>query len=498
MARDTFDPLGDSYGRSVRRGTVITGASQVIAAACQVVSVIVLARILSPSDFGIVAMAWPVVALLSMFQDFGLTQATVQKPSVTAREVNFLFWANMAISTVLAGLIVLLAPLVATFYREPAVAPIVAAMGLLIFLQGAGAQHSAILTRLMRFRALAVMQVAGSVAGLAVAVGWALYEPTYWALFGGSLAAVLVPVVLAWVYSGWLPGLPRWTGAAGGLLHFGAGLTGFNVLNFVARNADNVLIGRFLGDVALGFYDRAYKLLLVPLRQVTNPLARVMLPTLSRLQTEPDRYRHAFLTVHTILVAAILPGVAAMIVVSATFIPFLLGETWAPAAAIFSALGFAGMLQPLNNPGGWLFISQGRSSEFMRWGLVTAVLALAAFVAGLPYGAFGVAVAYAISEYVKTPLLWLMVGRRGPVGWRNVLRSTGPAVLGAHLSLAVLWIVPDLWEAHPLVEAAGIAALAYIITAAVVLAFPSGREVARSALAMLPAGLLRRTSASPL
>lgn len=492
--RSEFDPDHASYRRSVQAGAIVTGSSQAVVALCQIVSVIVLSRLLTPSDFGIVAMSWPVIGLLSIFQDFGLTQATVQRPGITREDVNFLFWLNVGISGVVALAIFATAPLAAAFYSEPKIAALLMAMSCLVLIQGLGAQHTALLNRRMRFPALSAMEVTGALGGLATSVTWALLSPSYWALFGGSLVTVLLPVIIAWTLSGWRPGLPHRAEGARALVNFGAGLTGFNLSNFVARNADNVLIGRFLGGAPLGLYDRAYKLMLMPLRQATNPLARVMVPTLSRLSDDPARYRQAYLTVVPLLLIALVPGIAALIIVAPTFIPFLLGPEWQESALIFSALGFAGLLQPLNNPAGWLFISQGRSRDFMIWGVVTAATSVAAFVIGLPYGVYGVAVCYTISEYLRTPFLWWFIGRRGSVRVKDMIAAAGPTLVGGHLAIgAFFWFDPVL-PGNPIAQAAIAASLTYSITIVIALIFPSGREAARNLLGMLPRRLQRKNS----
>jgi PST family polysaccharide transporter len=242
-----------------------------------------------------------------------------------------------------------------------------------------------------------------------------------------------------------------------------------------------VLIGRVWGGAQLGLYDRAYKLLLMPLNQVANPLSKVMIPALSRMLDEPDRYRSAYLRVLTLSLLLVLPGVAAATAMADLLIPFALGAHWAGSAPIFMALGFAGLLQPLNNPAGWLFISQGRSTEFMYWGFATALFAVVAFVLGLPYGALGVAIAYAISEYLKTPVLWLYIGRLGAVRARDVALACGP--------LARPWLA----EA-PVAALLEGALLAYLVTVLLIAPFPQGRAVLAEAGSLLRGGLSKLRS----
>ena len=491
----SFDPKAGPMRALVGRGAMAIGVSQALQVATQIVSVIVLSRLLAPSDFGLVAMCAPVVALLGMLQNFGLVQATVQKRTLEPAEVNFLFWINVAFSLALALLLVALSPAVALFYEEPRVGPLIAAMASTILIGGLGAQHGALMNRRMEFGLIAAISVTGAVTTLAVSVGYALVRPSYWAMFAGTLAGSLVMTALTWGLSGWMPGRPRRAADMRGLLGFGAGITGFNLTNFFARNLDNVLIGKVWGEVELGLYDRAYKLLLFPLRQVSNPLSRVMIPALSRMFEEPGRYRHAYLRVLNLSLLVILPGVACATAMADALIPFLLGPQWGASAPIFMALGFAGLVQPLNNPAGWLFISQGRTTEYMTWGFVTAGIAIAAFLAGLPWGALGVAVAYAISEYLKTVPLWRYISRRGPVRGGDVLRACGPLMLAAHVALGVVWLArPALPGPVPAALAVS-GLLAYAAFVAAILPFPGGRATLAEAVSLVAGYLTRRRKA---
>jgi PST family polysaccharide transporter len=486
-----FDPPEGSLRRSVGRGALVTALSQMVQMALHIASVLVLSRLLAPGDFGLVAMCAPVVAFLGMLQDFGLVQATVQRKGLQRAEVDFVFWVSVAVAASMALVLVAISPLVAAFFDEPRVGPLMAAMALPMLIGGSGAQPSAILNRRMQFGRLAIASIAGSSSSLAVTIGWALVHPSYWALLAGTLTGAVVGTTSTWILARWWPGWPRRVEGARKLLGFGAGITGFNIANFFARNLDNILIGRVWGSEQLGFYDRAYKLLLFPLSQIANPLSRVMVPALSRMTEEPDRYRHAFLRVLNLSLLLSLPGVAFAVGMAPTLIPFALGEQWRPSAPIFMALGFAGLLQPLNNPAGWLFISQGRSTEFMWWGLATAAFAITAFAAGLPWGALGVAVAYAISEYVKTPFLWRYIGRSGPVRATHVLTGTGPAVVAAHVSLGAVLLAHASLAAHGLAGLAAAALLSYATYGAVLSLGPVGRATIKEATGLLAQSLVR-------
>lgn len=481
-------------GRAVKQGALATGGAQVVKLVCQIISVVVLSRLLQPEDFGIVAMAAPVVAFVGLFLDVGLSQATVQKKSITSAEINSLFWINMGVSVLLSAIMILISPFVAQFYGEPQVAPLVALMSLQLLVAGLGAQHYALVTRRMAFGRLAMLDGISAVVGLAAAIVWAYFERTYWALFVGGMTSMVISTLGCWALSRWRPGVPRWVGGTTEMVSFGAGITGFNFANYFARNIDLILIGRQWGNQQLGLYDRANRLLLFPLQQVIYPLGKVMVPALSRMNHDPERYRKAYLRTAPLLLFVALPGVAVAIVMADMLIPLALGQQWDGAVMIFQALGFAGMLQPLNSPAGWLFISQGRSKDFMRWGIFGAVTMTMAVLIGLPYGTFGVALAYAIHEYLRTPLLWLYVGRTGPVEAGHILRMALPLVAGAHAAVAALWLLRFHLPGEPVVALITATILSYLIVTAIAMLFAAGRETLAEVGALASTMLANRNS----
>ena len=468
-----------------------TAFSQGVILSTQIGSLVVLSRLLSPGDFGLIAMCFPIVALVGMMQDFGLLQATVQRPGIRQEEVSFLFWVNIVLSATLAALLFLAAPLFAAFYGDSRVGPLIAAMSLIVITSGAAAQHGAILQRRMRFGRVAAISAAGAVAAFTVATLWALFRPDYWAIFAGMVAGTLLPTILTWISAAWLPDRPRWVPLGRSLLGFGAGVTGFNLSNFVTHNAANVMIGRAWGVVELGFYDRAYKLLLFPLNQISSPLTRVMVPSLSRLLAEPHRYRSAYLRVQRLVLFVALPGVACAIVEAEVLIALALGPHWHSTLPIFQALGFAAIMIMLNGSSGWLFVSQGRAQDYMAWGLVMASLAVTAYAIGLAYGAFGVAVALTIVQYVKTPILWIWLCRKGPVALRDVIGSAGPLILAAHLAIGACYLAKPLLPTPPVLTLLTSATLAYALTALLISAFPAGRATLREGWGLV-ASVLRR------
>ncbi len=483
-------PSGAMRGRALG-GVVKTGLSQLARLLVQFGSIFVLSRLLLPSQFGLLAMVAPVIGFAALFQDLGLSQAVVQKDSLTEREVSSLFWIGFAMSLVLAAVLVALSPLVGRFYREPVATALTAAMSVNIVLGGLIAVPGALLSRRMRFGVMAIFEASAAIGGLAVSIGFALLLHDVWALYLGNLASALIPTVGFWAAARWHPSRPARRLEAAGALRFGAGVTGFNVANFFARNLDNVLIGRVWGERPLGLYDRAYKLLLFPLQQISAPISRVMLPVLSQMAGEPARYRAAYVQTLSQMMLVGLPGIAFMVGAAAPLVSFLLGPRWADAAPIFAILGLASLVQIPNNSTGWLFMSQSRTREYMLWGLFSAVTSVASFAAGVPYGPKGVATAYAIGEYLRTPLLWWVVCRRGPLPLPAMIRLVTPYFVGGLISLAAVHVALEFLPARGLVCLAVCLAVSIACSLAWISLFRGGRVAMRDALVLARRPLLR-------
>lgn len=465
--------------RNVAKGALAAIVTQLVRVTTQVGSVVVLSRLLTPADFGIYAMASPVLALVVLFQDFGLGHATVQKEFLTQKDLTSLFWVNILAGISLALALVILSPLVGLFYNNPKLAVLTSAMSVTLILSGADVQHLALLTRQMRFWTLALLESAAALSGFFTSCILAVIYHDYWAILAGSLASGVVLAVGAWLSSGWLPSKPGSIREAKGMLQFGVGVTGFNFAEFLSRNADSVLIGKYWGEVPLGLYNRAYRLLLFPLQQVTNPMIRVMLPTLSRLVQQPEKYREAFLRAVFPAFVVVLPGVAFMIATADSLVPIVLGSRWADVAPTFVGLGMAGLLQTMNSPASWIFLSQGRTREYMLWGFFSAATSVSAFVCGLPHGPLGVAIAYSISEILRTPILWWIAGARGPIGRRDILGMTTPHFLGAISSLAAVYLLHRWMLNRTLLDLSICLILSYVVSLLLIYLFPASRREIR-------------------
>lgn len=436
----------DLRGRSVR-GAFVTLTGQGLRFVLQFATQITLARLLVPDDFGLVGMVMAVTGFILLFKDLGLSMATVQKDGINHRQVSTLFWINVAASVVLMAVVAGLAPAIAWWYGEPRLTGITMALAGGFLLGGLAVQHVAILRRQMRFRALAAVDVGSQALGFAVGVGAALAGAGYWALVASQLTVAAGTMLLAWVLCGWIPGRPERGVGTRPLLRFGGGITVFSIVNYIARNLDNVLIGKVWGAAALGQYGRAYGLLMLPLNQVNAPVSGVAIPALSRLQNDPDRFRRYYLGAVRLIALVTMPAVAVAVVLADELVVLILGPQWAEAGRLLAILAIAAWIQPVFNTAGWLFVSLGRTGRMARWGVVSATVIVTAFLVGLPWGARGVATAYVVAIYILAmPGLWYAY-RGSPVRVRDTLGATGraaglswalfAAVLGVRLGIDV-------------------------------------------------------------
>ena len=406
----------------VAKGGIAVGASTLIRSLLEFAATLVTARLLTPADFGLVGMVLAVVGFVDMFKDMGLATITVQREHLSREELNGLFWLTAAVGTGLALLTAAAAPLISWGYGQPALTKITLVLSSCLLLSGLSVQHQALLRRELKFERLAVVQSVGTLASVVTVIGGALMGLGVWALVLKQVAGPLASGVAAWLAMRWQPGRPPRNAGLRELLQMGRHVTGFQVANYVERNLDNVLIGRFAGAVPLGCYARAYDLLRLPLQQIADPAGTVAMPTLSRLISEPARYRDAYLRMARSVLLFTVPLTPFLVLCADWLIELAFGPQWLLAIPMFQWLGLSLLVKPLSFTLGWLLISQGRTRELWRWGVAATAMAVVAFAFGLHWGAIGVAAAYALLDLVvRTPLLFQLVGRRGPVSVRDLL-----------------------------------------------------------------------------
>lgn len=439
----------------------------------QVVLSIVMARLLAPEYFGLLGMATVITGFVKVLGDLGFQSAIVQRKTVSHELLSTIFWANLAVCTVLAVILVAISPLAAAMYRDPRVAPILAVLSLNFVFSALAMIPSALLTRQMAFDKLAVREVAAIMVQGATAIPLALLGWGVWALVAASLASSTAQMLLINLIYPFRPRLTFQRQTLQECLGFGLNLTGFSIFNYFARNADNLIIGVFLGPIALGYYALAYRLMLMPRDSITQVLTRVLFPAFSRMQDDDDRLRGSYLRACGAIAFVTFPMMTGMAVIAKPLVHGLLGEKWLPAVPVIWILAAVGAIQSVGSTVGQLYLAKGRADWLFRWGVSAGALYVLSFVIGIPWGIIGVALAYALTNLLLSYPLFAIPFR---------------LVRGLHLRDLVIELWPYTWcslsmamfvlSAERLLNAAGIPP-----TAIVMICIPIG-ALAYSVLAL--------------
>ncbi len=480
------DPLGkraqgDSLKSSVMRGGRAVGIATGLRSLIDLGATLTVARLLTPREFGLVGMVVAITGFVDLFKDLGLATVTIQRENISEEQLSALFWLNAASGFGLMVLTAAVAPLVSWGYGEPTLLNITLALSLPLFLSGISVQHQALLRRELRFQRLAVVQIVGTLVGVVVVIVAALAGLGLWALVLRQVCSQLASAVAAWLCVRWWPGWPKRADVRS-LVGMGGHVTGFQVTNYIERNLDDVLIGRFAGATELGCYSRAYELLRLPLQQLGEPAGTVALPTLSRLNHDPARYREAYLRIAQPLLLVTIPLCPLLLFSADWIVSIAFGSQWKETVVMFQWLGVSLLVKPISYSCGWLFVSQGRTQELWRWGVVATALAVASFLVGLPWGAVGVAASYGILDLlVRAPLLFYWIGRRGPVKTRDLVDLALPAwACAAAIAVALLGLRYVLSSAVPAPVGLLLATLLSVaVGGGLMLAFPSTRTALR-------------------
>lgn len=412
------------------KGGLIVFSAQFTKLFIQIASNVVLARLLSPSDFGLIAMVMAVTTFIVLFKDIGLSQATIQQKDITHEQINTLFWVNVTFSFIVMLITWLISPSVADFYGDERLTNIILVFAFGLIFSGLSVQHQALLRRQMKFKALSIIDVASMGLGVFSAIIFAFLGFGYWALVALSLTTALVTLIGVWVACTWKPSRPKFNLEAIPMLKFGGYMTGYGFVNYFSRNLDNILIGWRHGAEALGNYSRAYSLLLLPIGQITAPLSAVAVPALSRLRGDDDRYCNFYYKIIKVIAYLTMPLIVFMCVFSKEIVFIVLGEQWGDAANIFMYLSFAAFWQPIASSTGWIYVSLNKPKNMLYWGLFSTTIMSLFFIVGLPYGAEGVAISYSISMWLLIIPLFLYAFKNTPLKMNLLIQSIGyPLIL---------------------------------------------------------------------
>ncbi|MFL1404396.1 lipopolysaccharide biosynthesis protein [Marinobacter sp. M1N3S26] len=437
---------GDLKAHSVR-SVGFTVTAQGLKLLFQLVSITVLARLLQPTDFGLVAMVTVFTGLAIVFMEGGLSMATIQRPHITHAQVSNLFWTNVALGGLLCLIYIAASPLVAWVYGEDSLIGIMCALSLFFLIGGLSVQHEAILKRQMNFRALAVIEVVANLFGVGVAIAMAWYGFGYWSLVGQQIATIAVMSIMRWQAARWVPGwLSRGSGVRS-LLGFGVNLTGANFVGYFATNITPFGIGLVGGAQPLGLYDRSFKLTSIPSKQLLPPVFNVFQSALARVAEDKPRLRTAIVSLAGKIALTTVFVTLVMVVTADWMVAVLLGDGWDEAVLMFQLLATFSVVTPITTFTAISLVAIGESKALLKWKVITFFILLVAIAIGSIWGVMGIVVAHAISGFfIRMPLFLVYSTRFLPITMADHLRALVPSLLIGLTTAALLYALRTVFE----------------------------------------------------
>src|ERR1700730_798524 len=435
-------------GRLSWRGGTASVAILYCNGVLQIITVIVLARLLTPEDFGLVAIVTVLTSFAPLLIDFGLGDATTQKSKITRSQVSSLFWLSSGIGLAIAVVVASCSPLIAWIYREPRLDMIAFYSAISFVLWGISNQHLALLRRTMQFARIAKIQVLSTLVGIAMAIFMAICGYGYWALVLRPIETSFCIAIGAWLMCRWRPGFPVFDNEVKSMVRFGLHVVGFSVTYTVARSTDRIGLGLFYSPDVVGYYQNAIMLYDNSIFSTLCQLHTVGSAALSKLQSNPDSLRQKYEAALSALAVFMMPTAAILSVTPPDLTVILLGEKWRAAGLLLSIIALRGIFQVVEGSQGWLHLSIGRADRWRNWGIVSAVVQVVAVLGGLPFGTTGVAVAVVITSVLPAVPSISYAGRPIDIGAALVIRAVGPQLIGAITTAAGGWWLQATALAH--------------------------------------------------
>jgi PST family polysaccharide transporter len=430
-----------SLTSKVVRGVKWSGVSQFGRQGISFITTSILAHQLSPADYGLLGMAAVFTGFLNIFTDIGTSTALIQKKDISEELLSSVFWINILFGCFIMFIVIILAPLVAIFYQEARITDILRVLSLSFLVSSLSIVHYSMLKRELNFNILAKIEIIAAVFSSITGVILAFHRFGVWSLVYQGLASTTITTLLLWLSCRWKPKMLFNRYEVLSISKFSINLVGFNTLNYFSRNGDNLLIGKYLGAQALGYYNLAYQLMLLPLQSISSVIGKVMLPAFSQLQENDSRFRASYLKLVSTIAFVSFPGMFGLWAVADNFIIVIFGAKWEPAILLLLILAPIGMLQSIGTTVGIIYQAKGRTDWMFRWGVVTSILTFLVFILGLRWGVIGVASAYAILSILVTYPLYAIPFKLINLSFSKLLVALWRPFLCSSLMLLILTIM---------------------------------------------------------
>jgi O-antigen/teichoic acid export membrane protein len=368
--------------------------SQIVKQILSFIISVILARILSPGDFGLIGMVLVFTGFAQIFSEFGLGTALIQKQDLKENHLSSIFWINILIGIIITIFMILISPLLASFYHQYILKQIIIFIAPVFFISSVSIVQYSLFQKNLNFKTIAVIDLLSILLSGIIAVILAFSSYGIWSLVWQSLFFAFFQSFFSWIFSSWHPKLSFDIKALKELMNFSLNMLGFNTINYWARNLDNMLIGKYLGDGALGIYSRAYSLMMLPIIQISSVVSRVMFPALSSMQNDIEKIKKTYLKTIRSISLVTFPLMIGLMVMAKPFILSIYGEKWAGVIPILQVFCLIGMLQSIFTTVSLIYTSLGRADIMFKWSIFASFFIILSFIVGLQWGVMGVAYSY--------------------------------------------------------------------------------------------------------
>jgi O-antigen/teichoic acid export membrane protein len=401
---------------------------------------IILARLLLPDDFGLIGMATIFIGLFLLLSDLGTGKAIIQKQDLGERALSSLFWFNILIGMISAGIVVFLSPFIATFFNQPSLQLLLCVLSLSFVILSFSVVQSALMQKELQFRKVAIITAVGILLGGAAGIFAAVVGLGVWALAIQYLTTCLISTVIYFIVSKWKPHFFFHWSDIREVWGFSIYLSGFNFSNYLARNSDNLIVGRFLGSAALGNYALAYRMMVYPISNLTSIIQQGVLPLFSRVQDD-ERLSRAFIKSSRYQAFLITPAMLGLAVVSREFILGFFGEKWSAAIPVLAILCLVAVFQPYVMYFTVVLVSKGMTRALFLWSLASTILLIACFLIGIRWGIVGVALLYLIAQVAIALISMPILFRLCKISLLAFLRNLSLPFIASLFMACMVWVV---------------------------------------------------------
>lgn len=428
-----------SLAKSAIRGISWSSISQFGRQGIQYVTTLILANLLVPSDFGLIALALIFIGFLTLFKDMGMSSAIIQRDKNSENLLSTVFWTNLFLGLLYTAIIFICARFIADFYNEPKVELILKVFSPTFMISGISVLHKAILEKELKFKILAKIELLAVIFGSSIGIILAISGYGVWSLVFQSILNTIITTILLWKESDFRPKLVYSLHELKSLISYSLNLAGYNLFNYFVRNADYMLIGKFLGNDALGHYYLAYKIMLYPVQNISAIIIRVLFPIYSSIKNNLERYKSIYLNISKTIAAVTFPLMLGIFIAARPFVETFFSTRWDQDLLIVLIMILApvGLIQSIAFTTGSIYMSVGKTNYMFGWGIITGIVYVSGFLIGIQFGAIGVAISYLITTLIFLYPVFAIPFRFIELKPRFFFKSLGTICLSSIIMLLV-------------------------------------------------------------